>query len=32
MKRMNGISKGCWKGKEICTSRWRSSPIQNSGV
>jgi hypothetical protein len=32
MWRINGTSRGHWRGKEMRTSRWRSNPIQNSRV
>jgi hypothetical protein len=32
MMRTNWTSKGRWRGKEMCTSRWRSNPIQNFKV
>jgi hypothetical protein len=30
MMRMNETSRGCWRGKEMHTSRWRSNPNWNS--
>jgi hypothetical protein len=30
MRRTNMTSRGHWRGKEMCTSRWRSNPIRNS--
>jgi hypothetical protein len=32
MGRMNGTSIGCWRGKEMRTSRWISNPIRYSRV
>jgi hypothetical protein len=32
MRRTNGTSRGCWGGKEVHTSGWRSNPIRNFGV
>jgi hypothetical protein len=32
MRRMNRTSRGCWRGKEMRTSRWRSNSIWNSIV
>jgi hypothetical protein len=29
---MNKTSRGCRRGKDMRTSRWRSNPIQNSRV
>jgi hypothetical protein len=29
---MNRTSRGCWRGKKMHTSRWRSNPIRNFKV